>query len=99
MAIPLAVGGVVGEHSSLINVEPCDLIQIISKIKINVLHLELNTSATIQCMCYDFENKFLNSYIFTLEGDEYQMWGQDNYLIELICQKYGFILREPTVPL
>ena len=72
-AIPLAVGGVVGEQSPLINIEPCDLIQIISKIKINVLHLELNTSATIQCLCYDFENKFLNSYIFTLEGDEYQM--------------------------
>jgi hypothetical protein len=85
--------------NSYICVEPCDLIQIISKIKINVLHLELNTSATIQCMCYDFENKFLNSYIFTLEGDEYQMWGQDNYLIELICEKYGFVLREPTVPL
>jgi hypothetical protein len=85
--------------NSYINVEPCDLIQIISKIKINILHLELNTSATIQCMCYDSENKFLNSYVFTLEGDEYQMWTLDNYLIELISQKYGFILREPTVPL
>jgi hypothetical protein len=76
-----------------INVEPCDLIQIISKIKINVIYLELNVKATIQCKCYDDNNNLLNSYIFQLEDNEYQTWQTDEWLINYVCEKYGFVIK------
>lgn len=78
---------------SYINVEHCDLIQVISKIKINVLYLELNVRATIQCKCYDDNNNLLNCYVFQLEDDEYQMWNTDSWLINYVCEKYGFVIK------
>jgi hypothetical protein len=73
-----------------INVEPCELMQLITKIKINVLHIELNVQATIQTTCYDVYNKLLIAYVFELSGDEYQSWQNDKWLTEYILDKYGF---------
>ena len=75
-----------------INVEPCDLIQVITKIKIKVLSLELNQFATIQVMCYDDLNNFLHCYVFELR-DEYQYWNDDGWLINYVMNKYGFIIK------
>ncbi len=76
-----------------INVEACDLIQVIQKIKINVLYLELNVKATIQCMCFDCENRLLNNYVFELDGEDYRLWTSDPWLINYVCEKYGFVIR------
>ncbi len=73
-----------------INIEPCELIQYISKIKISILYIELNVKATIQTLCYDDYNKLLVTYIFELIEDEYQMWNNDKWLIDYIFNKYGF---------
>jgi len=73
------------------NIEPCDLIQVITKIKIKVLSLELNKFATIQVLCYDEEKNFLHSYVFEL-NDDYQLWTTDESLIDYISNKYGFTL-------
>ena len=79
-----------------INVEPCDLIQVITKIKIKVLSLELNQCATIQVMCYDDSNNFLHNYVFELK-EEYQRWLDDGWLIEYVMNKYGFVMKnQPT---
>lgn len=76
-----------------INVEPCDLIQIITKIQINIIYLKLNESATIQVNCLDDSNKLLNTYIFELIQPEYTEWTNDEWLINYICEKYGFIIN------
>ena len=73
-----------------INVEPCDLIQIISKIKINVVYLELNVKATVQTSCYDEAGRFLTNYMCELVGEDYNNWKEDSYLENYILEKYGF---------
>lgn len=80
-----------------INVEPCEIMQYITKIKINVLHIELNAKATIQTMCYDDYDKLLIIYVFELTGDEYQLWQNDTWLTNYILDKYGFIKQEINV--
>lgn len=80
-----------------IDVEPCEIMQYITKIKINVLHIELNVKATIQTMCYDEYNKLLIAYVFELAGDEYQLWQNDTWLTNYILDKYGFIKPEINV--
>ena len=76
-----------------INVEPCDLIQIISKIKITVLNINLNESAVIQCECFSDDNKFLVSYIYELRQPEYSEWYNDYWLINYTMEKYGFTMK------
>lgn len=47
-----------------LQIQPAQLIQIISKIKINVLHMEINSNATIQVLAYSEDNQLLTSYVF-----------------------------------
>lgn len=82
---------------SYINVEPCDLIQVITKIKIHVVHLELNVSATIQVNCFDEVNRLLNNYVFELRQPEYSDWVNDYWLINYVCEKYGFQIKNNIV--
>jgi len=77
-----------------INVEPCELMQFISKIKIDVIYIKLNITATIQTSCYDDYNKLLITYIFELSGDEYQMWTSDQWLVDYVLDKYGFSKKQ-----
>ena len=49
-----------------IHIESCDLIQIISKIKIKVMNLVLNESAMIKVESFDDENTLLNTHYFEL---------------------------------
>lgn len=82
--------------NSFINIEPCDLIQTISKIKVVVLYLELNNCATIRTLCYDVNENILNSYTFELKQPEYSEWINDDWLINYVCQKYGYIIQNPV---
>ena len=74
-------------------IESCDLIQIISKIKIKVINLVLNESAMIKVESFDDENKLLNTYYFELNGNDYQMWNTDSWLVDYVCEKYGFVIK------
>ena len=76
-----------------IHIESCDLIQIISKIKIKVMNLILNESAMIKVESFDNENKLLNTYYFELNGRDYQMWTNDIWLMNYVCEKYGFVIK------
>jgi hypothetical protein len=75
-----------------INIEACNLIQVISKIKIKVLSLEINKFAVIQVMCYDNSMNFLCNHVFELR-DDYQLWINDEWLINYVVNKYGFTLN------
>jgi hypothetical protein len=78
---------------SYINIEACDLIQVITKIKVKVINLELNSSATIEVKCFSNENKLLNTYFFELKQPDYSDWQTDLWLINYVCEKYGFIIK------
>ncbi len=76
-----------------ININQSQITQYIKKIKINVIHIELNVTATIQTLCYDENGVLLVAYAFELIGDEYLAWQNDNWLINYVCQKYNFTLE------
>jgi len=82
---------------TFLNIQPTELIQVISKIEICILHIELNLSATVQVLAYSEENQLLKSYIFELVLPEYSSWQNDDFLVDYVCQKYGFILNTPYV--
>jgi len=78
---------------NFISVEPTDLTQVISKITINILHLELKTNATVQVLSYTDDNKLINSDVFELILPEYASWTNDEWLVEYVCQKYNYTLQ------
>lgn len=82
---------------SCINIEACDLIQVITKIKIKVINLELNNLATIEVKCLSDENKLLNTYFFELKQPDYSEWVNDYWLINYVCEKYGFVIKNVSV--
>lgn len=82
---------------TFLQIQPSQLIQIISKIQINILHMDLNLSATIQVLAYSEENQLLASYVFELIVPDYDAWHDDDWLVDYVCQKYGFILETPYV--
>jgi len=82
---------------TLLQIEPSQLIRIITKIQIHVIHMDLNLSATIQVLAYSEENELLVSHIFELNLPEYDSWHDDDWLVDYVCQKYGFTLATPYV--
>lgn len=76
-----------------INIEPSDLIQIISKISVSVVDITLNEKATICVKCYNSEDQYLISYYYELCQPEYTLWQNDEWLINYSCQKYGFQIK------
>jgi hypothetical protein len=55
----------------------------------------LNTLAIIRVQCFDENNVLLIN--FELVGDEYQLWKDDQDLINYVCEKYNFVLAlEPS---
>lgn len=81
------------------DVEPANLVQIIAKIKINILYIEINKQATIQVLAFSTDDQLLTTYTFELVLPDYDEWHDDDWLIEYVCQKYGFVLRELPAPL
>ncbi len=80
-----------------LQIEPAQIVQIISKIQINVLHMDLNSSATIQVLAFSEDNQLLTSYVFQLNMPQYeQIWRFDDDLVDYVCQKYGFTLANPN---
>jgi len=76
-----------------IHIESCDLIEIITKIKIKIINLVLNESALIKVESFNNENKLLNTYHFELNGYDYQMWTSDNFIFDYVCNKCGFVIK------
>ena len=77
---------------TFLQIEPTQLIQIISKIQINILHMDLNLSATVQVLAYSEDNILLKSSVFELNLPDYDSWHDDDWLVDYVCQKYGYIL-------
>lgn len=77
---------------TFLNIQPAELVQTITQIQINIVHMDLNLSATIQVLAYSAENQLLASYVFELNLPDYDSWHDDDWLVDYVCQKYNFVL-------
>lgn len=75
-----------------INIEQKTISLESTKIEIKILYIELNLNASIQVKFYSTESKLLNTEEFILNGEDYQNWNNDTYLINYVCDKYNLTL-------
>lgn len=54
---------------------------------INVTNLQLNTMAYINVSLHDDRGSVIDTRFFILEGEEYALWQNDEYLIEWVRSK------------
>lgn len=76
-----------------INIQPKEVILTATKINIKVVYLELNQSAIISVKLFNNDSKLIDSNEFVLEGEQYDDWHDDDYLIDYVCTKYGLVLQ------
>jgi hypothetical protein len=81
------------------NIVPQDYVETnkIVRIEIQVSNVILKTSATFRVNSFGENDKFIKLDYITITGDEYNAWGSDDdYIINLICQKLGYT-PEPSI--
>ena len=68
-------------------------------IEIFVLGIVLNTNARLGVRIFDVDGKPVDSRQLTLEGEDYEKWGNDDqYIVDYVCNKYGFIRELGETP-
>ena len=78
---------------NFINIEPKQINLVAHKISVKVLYLELNSNAIIKVDLFSESNDLLQTNQFILDGEDYQNWYNDDFLIQYVCNKYGYILQ------
>lgn len=54
----------------------------------------LGECVNIYASCYDIDNNFLYKEYININGQEYLDWGtDDNYLINIVAQRLGFVIE------
>ena len=76
--------------TELIEIVPTNLTKEISKIKIDVPLIMLNTRCFVKVLCFDANDKLIHTYDFMLEKPDYDIWLRDEDLVNYVCQKYNF---------
>ena len=56
---------------------------------INVTNIQLNKMAYIHVCLHDERGVVINNRFFNLEGEDYDLWQSDDYLIEWVRNKLG----------
>lgn len=79
--------------NKFINIESKSICLEGTKITIDVLALELNSYAVIRVKLYDDTDKIIDTVQFVLSDNEYKQWQDDNYLINYVCNKYGYLTK------
>lgn len=73
-----------------IEIEPKEITLNIKKIKIEVPYLLFNVMAMVRVQCFDENNNLLVIHNFELLGEDYQLWKDDQDLINYVFEKYDF---------
>jgi hypothetical protein len=76
-----------------INIEPKEIIISATKMKVDVVSLELHNYAVIRISLVDSNFKIVQTNELILRGDDYEAWQSDNDLVSIICNKYNFQLN------
>jgi hypothetical protein len=78
--------------NNYINIEQKVIEKLVHKIAIKVLYLELNKNAIIKVESFSENNELLDTNNIFLDGADYQNWNNDDFLIQYVCNKFGFTL-------
>lgn len=77
-------------------IQPYDQItvKVIYGFDVEVNTVVLNTSARLSVRLYDQNNTIVNVQTMELTGEDYSNWGtDDNYIINYVVQKLGFVIN------
>ncbi len=77
---------------STITIQPKEVIQTISKIKIDIPLIMLNDKCYVRVLCYDNAMTLIKTYDFELAKPDYNLWLKDEDLVTYVCEKYNFII-------
>ncbi|MFY7883273.1 MAG: hypothetical protein ACOVOV_00360 [Dolichospermum sp.] len=75
-----------------INIEPKEIITSATKMKIDVVSLDLHNSAILRITLLDSNLKIVQTNMLILSGEDYEAWQTDDNLVNLICEKYNYQL-------
>ena len=75
-----------------INIEPKEITISATKMKIDVVSLELRNYAIIRVSLVDDNCIKVQTIEFILIGEDYQAWQNDDDLVNIICEKYNYQL-------
>jgi len=68
----------------------------VSDIRVGLSNLELFVKAEFDVRLLKTDGSYYKSFNFILEGDDYNNWGNsDDYVINKICEVYGFVIIPP----
>ena len=68
-----------------INIEPKEIITSATKMKIDVVSLDLHNSAILRITLLDSNLKIVQTNMLILSGEDYEAWQTDDNLVNLIC--------------
>ena len=79
-------------NNSFLQIEPKNITAIADKISIRVSDIQINKYAIISVEIFNVDSKLINRKEFILDGINYQNWTNDDYLIQYVCNEFGFTL-------
>jgi hypothetical protein len=72
-----------------IPIVPKEIIKEATSIAIDIPNITLNSKAFIRVIFYDSSNNVISTDSFELFKPDYNLWLQDDDLIDYICEKYN----------
>ncbi len=82
-------------------IEPSEqtVTNIITSFSVSVTGVTLFVSANITVNLYNADPLLVKTEYFTLTGDDYNNWANDDdYIIQYVANKYGFVITTPPEP-
>ena len=79
-------------NNSYLQIQPKNIIEIADKISIRVSDIQINKYAIISVETLNVDSKLINRKEFILDGINYHNWINDDYLIQYVCNEFGFTL-------
>lgn len=67
--------------------------QTIVRFDLDIIELQLYASATFRVLCYDINDKLIDTKFVELEGNAYNNWGNDDeYVVQYVATVLGFTI-------
>lgn len=79
--------------NTFFNIEPKIISMVGVKILITIMSMELNKYAIVKVELFSQDRIIETNHIF-LEDEEYTLWQDDSYLINYVCQRFGYTLLQ-----
>lgn len=77
-----------------VNVQPKEytITKEITSIEIRIISLTINESASINILFYGNGGEYIKNESFTLKNPDYQLWTDDQWLIDYVLNKYDLTI-------